>query len=107
MDLGLKEKAILVTGASRGIGKAIAALFAAEGSTVVLTARNQQDLDQAAQEIQLRGGRTLAITADVTNAGQVQRLVQQTIAHVPRRPYLRKRRWESVRIEWSVSRLRA
>jgi 3-oxoacyl-[acyl-carrier protein] reductase len=81
MDLGLKEKVILVTGASRGIGKAIAAAFAAEGSSVVLTARNQQDLDQAAQEIQRHGGHALAIVADVTNADEVQRLVQQTIAY--------------------------
>jgi NAD(P)-dependent dehydrogenase (short-subunit alcohol dehydrogenase family) len=81
MDLGLKEKIILVTGASRGIGKAIAAAFAAEGSSVILTARNQQDLDLAVQEIQMQGGHALAIAADVTNAGEVQRLVQQTIAH--------------------------
>lgn len=81
MDLGLKEKVILVTGASRGIGKAIAAAFAAEGSSVILTARNQQDLEQTAQEIQLHSGHALAIAADVTNAGEVQHLVQQTIAH--------------------------
>jgi NAD(P)-dependent dehydrogenase (short-subunit alcohol dehydrogenase family) len=51
MNLGLKEKVILVTGASKGIGKAIAVAFAAEGSNVVLNARNQQELEQAASFI--------------------------------------------------------
>ena len=82
MDLGLKEKVILVTGAGRGIGKAIATAFAAEGGFVVLTARNQQDLEQVVQEIQQRGGRAQAIAADVTNANEVQHLVQQTTAQV-------------------------
>lgn len=71
MNLGLKEKVILVTGASRGIGKAVAAAFAAEGSTVVLTARNQQDLEQAAQEVQQYGGHVLAIAGDLTNVSEV------------------------------------
>jgi NAD(P)-dependent dehydrogenase (short-subunit alcohol dehydrogenase family) len=46
----------------------------------VLNARNQQDLEQAVQEIQQRGGSALALAADVTNASEVQRLVQQAIA---------------------------
>jgi 3-oxoacyl-[acyl-carrier protein] reductase len=81
MNLGLKEKVVLVTGASKGIGKAIAAAFAAEGSSVVLNARNQQELEQAAQEIQQHGGHALALAADVTNASEVQRLAQQALAH--------------------------
>ena len=80
MNLGLKEKVVLVTGASKGIGKAIAAAFAAEGSSVVLNARNQQELEQAAQEIQQHGGQALALAADVTNASEVQRLAQQAVA---------------------------
>ena len=81
MNLGLKEKVVLVTGASKGIGKAIAVAFAAEGSFVVLNARNQQELEQAAQEIQQHGGHALALAADVTNASEVQRLAQQALAH--------------------------
>lgn len=81
MNLELKGKVVLVTGASKGIGKAIAEAFAAEGSNVVLSARHQQELEQVAQEIQRRGGNAVAVAADVTKANEVQRLVQQAIAH--------------------------
>ena len=51
MELGLKDKVVLVTGASKGIGRAIAAGFAAERSKVAITARGAEELRQAAQEI--------------------------------------------------------
>src|SRR5258706_11152779 len=79
MNLGLKEKGVLVTGASQGIGKAIAAAFAAEGSRVVLAARHQPELEQAALEIRQRGGEALALAADVTSASDVQRLAQHAL----------------------------
>jgi 3-oxoacyl-[acyl-carrier protein] reductase len=81
MNLGLKEKVVLVTGASQGIGKAIAVAFAAEGSFVVLNARRQQELEQTAQEIQQHGGHALAVAADMANASEVQRLAEQAVAH--------------------------
>ena len=81
MNLGLQEKVVLVTGASKGLGKAIAEAFAAEGSRVALTARNQQELEQIVQEIQQRGGQAFALAADLTNADDVTHLVAQTIAH--------------------------
>ena len=80
MDFELKGKVVLVTGASKGIGKAIAEAFAAEGSRVVLNARNQQELEQTAQQIQRPGGNVLALAADVMKADEIERLVQQTIA---------------------------
>ncbi|MBV9231377.1 MAG: SDR family NAD(P)-dependent oxidoreductase, partial [Chloroflexi bacterium] len=81
MDLGLKEKVVLVTGASKGIGKAIAAAFAAEDSFVVLNARHQQELEQAVEEIHQHGGHALGIAADLTKASEAQRLAEQALAH--------------------------
>jgi NAD(P)-dependent dehydrogenase (short-subunit alcohol dehydrogenase family) len=81
MNLGLKGKVVLVTGASKGIGKAIAAAFAAQGSSVVLNARHPQELEQAVQDIQQYGGHALALAADLTHASEAQRLAQQAIAH--------------------------
>lgn len=61
----LDGKVAIVTGASSGIGKAAAELFAANGASVVLVARRQAPLDQAIDEIESRGGRGLAIVGDV------------------------------------------
>lgn len=80
MDLGLKDKVVLVTGASKGIGKAIAAAFAAEGAKVAISARNQQELQQAADEIgQSTGAQVIGISADVTKADDIRRMVDESV----------------------------
>jgi 3-oxoacyl-[acyl-carrier protein] reductase len=73
MDLRLKGRVAVVTGASKGIGRAIAKGLAQEGVNVVMIARTKETLDQAADEIHHEQGvKTLAVQADVRNADQVK-----------------------------------
>ncbi|MEQ1787249.1 MAG: SDR family NAD(P)-dependent oxidoreductase [Acidimicrobiales bacterium] len=66
MDLGLRDRAAIVTGASRGIGRRIALDLAAEGCRVLLCARDEGALRAVAEEIVGVGGRAAAMTVDVT-----------------------------------------
>lgn len=66
MDLGLKDKVALVTGASRGIGKRIAAALAAEGTRVCICARGADALAEAAADLASRGAEVEATAQDVT-----------------------------------------
>jgi len=72
----LNRQVAIVTGAGRGIGKAIALRFAAEGAAVALTSRNKAQLDQVAGEIASAGGRVLAVAGDVTKRDDVARVVK-------------------------------
>ena len=64
----LKGKTAIITGASYGIGYAVAHLFAEEGANVVLTARGQEKLDKVVDEIKAKGYRAVGIIADVGSA---------------------------------------
>jgi len=73
MDLGLKGRTAVITGGSKGFGKAIARGLAGEGANVVLLARGKELLDKTAEEIRIATGvRVLAVAADITKAESVQ-----------------------------------
>ncbi len=79
-DVDLRGQAAIVTGASRGIGRAIALALAAHGAQVTLAARTAADLAHVQQEILVAGGRALSIPTDMTDEAAIVRLVQATLA---------------------------
>ncbi|TVQ57532.1 MAG: 3-oxoacyl-ACP reductase FabG [Rhodobacteraceae bacterium] len=80
MLTSIAGRAVIVTGASKGIGKGIARVFAAKGAKVMLAARGAADLDAAVGEIRAAGGTAEAQVCDVTDWGSVQALVAATEA---------------------------
>lgn len=81
MDLGLSGKVALVSGASRGIGLAIAQGLAAEGAKLVIAARGADALHAAAAVLASGGADVLAIPADVSDDASVMALVDRAMAH--------------------------
>ena len=76
MDLGLNDKVALVTGASKGIGKAVALTLAAEGARVAIVARDAGALDKVATECRDRSRRdAVAVPADLSRLDEIERVV--------------------------------
>jgi len=76
----LKGKVALITGAGRGIGRALALKLAAEGAKVALASRTYIEIAEVADQIHQQHGEATAITTDVTSALQVKALVEETKA---------------------------
>jgi 3-oxoacyl-[acyl-carrier protein] reductase len=80
----LKNKVAIVTGASKGIGKAIAISFAKEGASVVLASRSLNVLETIAQEIKAAGGEAMAVSVDVRKVESINEMIKKAVAHYGR-----------------------
>jgi 3-oxoacyl-[acyl-carrier protein] reductase len=84
MNLGLRDRACIVTGASGGIGRATALALAGEGASVVLVGRRSEALTSVAEECARAGGRGEPLSLDITEAGAGERIVQECVARTGR-----------------------
>jgi 3-oxoacyl-[acyl-carrier protein] reductase len=80
LDLGLKNRVAIVTGSSRGIGKAIAYGLAEEGANITICARNEDKLREVAEEIESSTGtKVLPVQVDLNNKENIESLVEMTV----------------------------
>jgi len=78
-QLSLNGKVAIVTGSGRGLGKAMALALADAGADLVVTARTTSEIEETAREIERLGRKVLPVQADVTDRGQVDRLMKSAI----------------------------
>lgn len=78
-NFSLRDKVAIVTGAGKGIGKAIAIGFGRAGASVVVAARTKADIEETASAVRKTGGKALAVTADVTKPNQIENLLFKTL----------------------------
>jgi len=78
----LDGRVVIVTGAGRGIGAAIARTFAEVGADVVLTSRTEAELEEVAADVRGFGGRALVIPADVSDLSTLEEIVERTVAEL-------------------------
>src|SRR6476661_4577579 len=80
----VQDQVVLVSGGSRGIGRAIAEGFAQRGATVIITGRDRASLEQTAREIAPPGATVRPIVCDVARSDDIERLVKDAIAEFGR-----------------------
>ncbi len=77
----LTGRVALVTGGSKGLGRAIAGALAEAGADVAITSRTQADLDRASEELRATGRRVLSVAADVTDEASIHQMVHRVLDH--------------------------
>jgi 3-oxoacyl-[acyl-carrier protein] reductase len=77
MELGLRDRVAVVAAGSKGLGRAVAEELAAEGAAVVICARSRPALDETVASLTARGARAHAVVADVSEAGEPERVVAE------------------------------
>ncbi len=75
----LEDKVVMVTGASQGLGRALALAYAKEGASLVINARSEDSVRPVAEEVEKLGADVLAVAADVSEAESVQALVDAAV----------------------------
>ncbi len=75
----MKDKVILITGASQGLGKALALAFAKEGAKLIVNSRSEQSVHPVAEEMKSLNAEVLAVAADVSKSADVERLVNEAV----------------------------
>ena len=76
-EYDLRDKTVLVTGGSRGLGLVLAREFAADGARIAICARDEQELEQASDDLQSRGADVVAVKCDVTDMAEVTNMVDR------------------------------
>ncbi len=76
----LAGKTAIVTGAGRGIGRAIAIAYAREGANIVVTSRTPSTVEAVVEDIQRAGGEAIGVTCDVAFNDQIRSTVEKTVA---------------------------
>lgn len=80
MSVSLKDRIALITGASRGIGQAVAKRFAAEGAHVILVSRNVKGLEETDDAIRMSGGKATLVPLDIADASKIEELAKNVQA---------------------------
>ncbi len=83
-DLNVSEKVVIITGASRGIGRALSLGFAEAGASVALAARDVSRLDLVIEQARASGGKAIAVPTDVTIASEVKKLARTVVGEYGR-----------------------
>lgn len=79
MDLGLKDKVVIITGGAKGIGEAISKLASAEGAIIVIAGRNAEDNEKTVSAIRKSGGRATGVTAELGKVDDCKKVIDATV----------------------------